>query len=106
MGLQTYGASTSHWGTADAPQLFTGHCTRYSYRDAITRRLLTNMVGDNVAAALHSRKAEVDFAANVTAGSTDFLDLSEGAKIAISGITGGSLLAYRAVEEWNLLERK
>jgi hypothetical protein len=54
----------------------------------------------------------VNFECEVTSGSTDFLDLSGGAKISVSNAPGGVdlstgfLLAHEAVEEWSLMRRK
>lgn len=94
------------WGTASLPHLFTGESTDYSYRLSTTRVLDENEAGDNRALILHSKKAEISFSAKVASGSTDFLDLSAGASIAVSGVSGGVVLARRAVERWALLQPK
>lgn len=93
------------WSTPSAPHPFTGVCRRYSARDAFTRQLVSNEVGDHLAAILHSAKVAISFEAMVTGGSTDFLDLSAGPVIDV-GITPGLTLAYRAVERWALEQEK
>ncbi len=103
--MNRYG-QTITWSTITAPHLFTGKCTSYSLRDAVSRQLMDDEGGDNVALALHSAKAELNFSAEVTDGSTDFLDLSDGVAITVSGIASGVVLASRAVETWRLGQRK
>lgn len=95
------------WGTTTAPHIFTGKCTSYSYRKMLQRQVHDDEAGENVAITLHSKKAEVSFSAEVTSGSTDFLDLTgSAALIVVAGVTGGSLLASRVVETWRLQQRK
>jgi hypothetical protein len=103
--MNHYGQSIS-WSTINAPRLFTGICTAYSYRDALTHQLISDEGGDHVALALHSRKAEIEFEARVTSESGDFLNLNGGAAITVAGITGGVVLATRAVERWALGQPK
>lgn len=103
---QRYGQSLIAWSTIAAPHPFSGTCTSYSYRDQKTRQLVDDEGGDNLALILHSRKADVEFEARVTVASTDFLDLSAGAAVVVSGITGGTLLARRVSEKWTLLQPK
>lgn len=103
--MDRYGQGIT-WGTLTAPHLCTGHCTAYSYRDVTSRQMETDEGGDHVAVALHSRKAQLSFAAAVTSGSADFLDLSQGAALSVSGISSGVVLARRAVERWRLNQRK
>lgn len=94
------------WSTPSAPLLFTGEVTNYSYRDMLARALDTNMLGENRALLFHSSKAEINFEAKCTPGSTDFLDLSSGAVITVTGeprITTGVVVATRAVERWGLI---
>lgn len=94
------------WSTPAAPRLFAGKCTSYRYGDGVTRQLFDDELGDNVAAALHSRKAEINFAAEVTSASTNFLNLASGPVITVSGISGGVICASRASETWRLQQRK
>lgn len=94
------------WGTLAAPKLFTGQTRDYSYRLAKTKQLERDMRGDNMAMILHSPKAEINFEATVTQESSDFLDLSAGAQVVISAITGGVVLARRAIETWRLGQPK
>ena len=94
------------WGTAAAPHFFTGNCTSYSLRDAVTKQLIDGEDGAYFAAVLHSRKAEVNFSAKITSGSTNGLDLSAGPLISVSGISGGALLCSRFREEWQLGQPK
>ncbi len=94
------------WSAITAPHLFTGECTAYGYRDAVTRQLIDDEAGDQMAVVLHSRKAELNFDAKVTSSSTDFLDLSAGAALTVSGISAGVVLATRAVERWSLGQPK
>lgn len=108
--MNRYGQSTITWGTAAAPHIFKGVCTNYSYSDALTRQLDEDEVGDNRALILHSRKANISFDAKVIVGeddgSADFLDLSTGAAVTVTGINAGVVLASRAVERWTLLQPK
>ncbi len=102
--MNRYG-QTITWSTIAAPHLFTGHCTAYSYADAATRQPMDDEAGDNVAIALHSRKADLNFSAEITSQSTDFLDLSTGAAIVVDGLAN-TVLVSRAVETWRLGQRK
>ena len=103
--MNRYGQAIT-WGTLSAPRMFTGQTRSFSVRDALTKKLFTDMVGDNIAAALTGSKAEINFEAMVTEGSTDFLDLSEGAAVALSGFSTGVVLASRAFETWRIGEAK
>ena len=103
--MNRYGQAIT-WSTIAAPHLFSGQCTAYSYRDALTRQLIEDEAGDHMALVLHSRKAELSFEAKITDDSTDFLDLSAGAAITVSGIATGTVLASRAVERWALGQPK
>ena len=104
--MHRYGQTLIAWSTAAAPHPFSGTCTSYSYRDQKTRQLIDDESGDNLALILHSRKADVEFEARVTVDSTDFLDLSTGAAVVVTGITGGVLLARRVSEKWALMQEK
>jgi hypothetical protein len=97
---------TITWGPLTAPALFTGERQSYSYRDAVTKQNISGAAGDHFAQVLHSRKAALSFTAKVTSGATDFLDISDGAAIAVSGVTGGQVIVSRAVETWRLLQPK
>lgn len=103
--MNRYGQSIT-WGPLSAPQLFTGVTHDYSYRDAVTKQLITDMRADNMAMVLHSKKGDINFEAMVTEGSINFLDLSTGAAITVSGIASGVVLARRAVEIWRLGQPK
>lgn len=103
--MNRYGQAIT-WSTPTAPHPFSGVCTRYSYRKATTRQTETNEAGDIDAIIEHSLKAAVQFDAKIRAASTNFLDLSTGAAIVVSGISGGVLLASRAVERWRLGQPK
>jgi hypothetical protein len=94
------------WGTVAAPRLFSGICTSYSYREHLQRQLDEDEAGDHRVLIQHSRKAEIAFNAKVTADSTDFLDLSTGGAISVSGISTGAVLVNRAVERWALGQPK
>lgn len=94
------------WGTASAPKPFAGICRGYSYNDQLTRQLVDNEAGDNIAVVEHSAKAAISFEAEVTADSTDFIDLSSGAAITLTGINAGLVLVSEAVETWSLLQPK
>lgn len=98
---QRYG-QTITWGTSTAPQIFGGTRMRYSYREMLQEQLDDDESGIFRAALLHSKKAEISFEAKVTQASTNFLDLSAGAKIAVSGVSGGTILCRQAVERWGL----
>ena len=106
-----YGQSITY-GVLGAPALFTGDNMSFSYRDQVTEDDLEDGGSDLAAMALHSRKGEISFDGEVTVGTTDFLDLSAGARIVVSGTPGGIdlstgfILAHEAVEEWSLLKRK
>jgi hypothetical protein len=99
--MNRYGQNIT-WSTINAPQVFTGTCTSYSYRDNIQRQLDEDMGGDNRVLIQHSRKASISFEARVTEDSLDFLDLSVGGALTIDGISTGTILATRAVERWAL----
>ncbi len=103
--MNRYGQAIT-WSTPTAPHPFSGICTAYSLRDALTRQLIDDEGGDNVALVLHSSKAELSFSAKVTSDSTDFLDLSAGASITVTGINSGIVLCRRAVERWVLQQPK
>lgn len=106
-----YGQSITY-GVLGAPALFTGDNMSFGYRDQVTEDDLEDGGSDISAMALHSRKGDINFDGEVTSDSTDFLDLSAGARIVIAGTPGGIdlstgfILAHEAVEEWNLLKRK
>ena len=100
------------YGVLGAPALFTGDNMSFSYSDKVTEDDLEDGGSDIAAMALHSRKGEISFDGEVTSGSGNFLDLSGGAAIAVSGSPGGIslssgfILAHEATEEWDLLKRK
>jgi len=106
-----YGQSITY-GVLGAPALFAGDNMSFSYRDQVTEEDLEDGGNDISAMALHSRKGDISFEGEVTSASTNFLDLSSGARITMSGtpggiaLSGGFILAHEAVEEWNLLKRK
>lgn len=106
-----YGQNITY-GVLGAPALFTGDNMTFSYREQKTGDKLENGGSDYDAMAIHSKKGDIEFEGEVTEGSTDFLDLSQGARIAVEGspggidLTPGFILAHRAVEEWNLLRKK
>lgn len=100
-----YGQTIS-WGPLSAPALFTGERQSYSYRDAVTKQNISGADGDHFAQVLHSRKAALSFTAKVTSGSDDFLDISDGAAIAVDGISAGQVIVSRAVETWRLMQPK
>jgi len=108
---QHYGQDITY-GVLGAPALFTGDNMTFSYDDGVTKDNLEDGGSEYGAMALHSRKGDINFEGEVTSDSTDFLDLSGGAKIAVAGTPGGIdlspgfILAHEAVEEWNLLRRK
>lgn len=108
---QHYGQDIT-FGVLGAPALFSGDNMSFSYRDQVTQDDLEGGGSDIAAMALHSRTGELSFSGEVTSDSTDFLDLSTGARIvvdaAIAGIdlAPGFILAKEAVEEWSLLKRK
>src|SRR4051812_24227416 len=95
-----------NFGTASAPQLFTGECTRYSHDDGTTRDVIQNMAGAARALALHPQMGTVDFEAQVTSGSVDLLDLSAGPAITSSGLPAGLNLARLMTERWRILAAK
>jgi len=100
------------YGVLGAPALFTGDNMSFGYSDKVTADELEDGGSDIAAMALHSRKGELSFDGEVTDGTTDFLDLSTGARIVVTGspggidLSGGIILAHEAVEEWSLLKRK
>jgi len=103
--MNRYGQSIT-WGPLSAPKLFTGQTRDYSIRDSLTKQLIADMSGDYMAMVLHSQKSDINFEAMVTETSTDFLDLSTAAAIAVSGIQAGVVLCRRAVETWRLMQPK
>lgn len=98
------------WGTTTAPHPFKGICTAYSYRGNYQRQLDEDEAGDNRTLIQHSHTANVSFDAKVIVdeanGSSDFLDLSAGAAVTITGIAAGVVLVSRAVERWQLGQPK
>ena len=100
------------YGVLGAPALFTGDNMSFGYSHKVTEDDLEDGSSEIAAMALHSRKGEINFEGEVTSASTDFLDLSAGARIVMTGspggidLTGGLILAHEAVEEWDLLKRK
>lgn len=103
--MNRYGQSIT-WSTPTAPHPFTGVCTSYSEREGLQEQLIDDEVGDNTALVLHSKKTDISFDARVTDGSTDFLDLSAGAALTLSGFNSGIVLCRRAVERWVLEQPK
>lgn len=101
--MNHYGQNIT-WGTTSAPHLFTGHCTSYSYSEQTQRQLMEDEGGTHIAVALHSRKADLQFSAELFTNSS-FLDLSAGAAIQVEGLAG-AVLARRATESWRLGQRK
>ena len=97
--MNRYGQSIT-WGAIAAPHLFTGDCLSYSLRDAVTKTNILNESGDIMTYITHARKAALSFEAQVNTGSTNFLDLSAGGSITVTGIATGTVLATRAVEKW------
>src|SRR5581483_6524465 len=93
---------TITWGPLTAPALFTCERQRYSYRDAVTKQNITGAAGDNIAMALVMQKAALEFGGKITSDSTDFLDISAGAAIAVPGISTGQVIVSRAIETWRL----
>lgn len=105
--MNDYGQTISAFGTAGAPALFTGVTRDFSYADQRVRQLLPNMLGEYRALVQHSQKAAINFSAEVTSASTDFLNLANtAAMITITGIDTGVILVSRAVETWRLLQPK
>jgi hypothetical protein len=108
---QHYGQSITY-GVLGAPALFTGDNMSFGYSDKVSEDLLENGGSDFEAMALHSRKGEINFEGEVTSDTSDFLDLSSGSRLVISGSPGGIdlstgfILAHEAVEEWSLMKRK
>jgi hypothetical protein len=104
--MNRYG-QTLTYGPLSAPAFFTCEPQSYSLRDGQTKQLIDGAAGDWLAMALHSRKAEINFEGKVTVGTTDFLDLSDGAAIALSSISAtGTILVSRAIERWRLNQPK
>ena len=94
------------WSTVAAPHPFSGTLTNYGYRDVFSRLTDDDEAGDLRAIIQHSRKSALSFDAKVTEATTDLLDLSSGAAITVSGVTGGLILASRVVERWVLQQQK
>ena len=104
MTIKQYGKSLT-WSTVDAPHPFGGIAEDYSYKDAFQETPIEGET-DIQAFALHGRKGEISFNATATDASTDFLDLSGGVKLTISGLATGTVLATQAVETWALGQPK
>lgn len=103
--MNRYGQEIT-WSTMSAPRPFTGVLTSYTARDAATRQLFDDEPGDNEVVVLHSAKTALNWEARVTKNSTDFLELSTGAKLTVSGFTSGTILASNASERWALGQAK
>src|SRR4051812_46106627 len=103
--MNRYGQAIT-FSTTSAPYPFTGYLTSYSYREMKQRQLFDDESGEFVELAQTGKKAELSFEADVTDGSTDFLDLSAGAAVTVTGISAGVVLATRATERWQLGQRK
>lgn len=98
MSAQIYG--TLEWSTINAPKPFSGICEGFNYRKTSTVGEETNEHEDIIAVPITQIKGEGSFEGKVTDASTDLPDLSSGAKISISGLTDGTVLARQLVETW------
>jgi hypothetical protein len=92
------------WGAVNAPQLFTGECMSFTYDKRVQEQMIAGAAGGNIAMALHSMMGDLRFRAKVTSASTDFLDLSTGAAIEVTGIDAGLVLCNEAEQSWRLLQ--
>lgn len=104
-----YFGRTTQFGTTDAPALFTGDLKLWVYTDELQARHDTDGDGEIVSSTLHGRKCTWRLEGEVTNASTDFLDLSSGPEVALSGaelLAGGRTFCTRAVETWRLGARK
>lgn len=105
--MQIYGKPIT-WGTASFPKLFTGVTEDFSYKEAMRQSEEPDENSEIDAFIWDNLVADIDFSARITSGSTNFLDLSTGLKIAITNdaITGGFVLCSEAIEKWTLGAKK
>lgn len=99
--MNRYG-QTITWSTPTAPRPFTGIVTAFSHEEQVQEYLDEDESGDHRALITSGKKASLDWDAKVTDGSDDFLDLSGGAKITVTGFASGTILAYSAIERYVL----
>jgi hypothetical protein len=102
--MRNYGTALT-WGTVSAPHPFNGICKDYSYRSSYQKQFVDDDASDIAAMILHGEKGDISFNSEITSASTDFFDISAGAKIAISGLAGVVLLR-RLVEKWTIGQTK
>src|SRR4051812_29790482 len=101
-----YGQALIGFHALGAPHAFTVDLTNFSRSPSLREQLDEDESGENRALILHSLTEELSWEGKVKSASTDFLDLSQGALLTVAGITGGGILAKRAVERWSLMQAK
>ena len=94
--------SAIKWSTLNARHPVAGVCESWSYKAQRRGTKVSKETGDRAAMIRDILKAEFRYTARVDGTSTDFLDLSTGPVITISGITSGVVCALKAVERWQI----
>jgi len=103
--MHNYGTVIT-WSTVSAPKPFGGIAENYSYKDAYQEERIPGENGSTAALILRLRKGDISFDSTATDESTDFLDLSSGAGITVSGLSAGVVICTEAVEKWTKGEAK
>ena len=102
--MPAYGAALE-WSTINAAHLCSGICENYTYDLAVEEDAIPGEV-DIAAFAYHGKKADIAFDCTFDNTSTDFLDLTNGQQLAITGLSSGIVLATEAVETWAMKQPK
>jgi hypothetical protein len=106
MSVQLYGTALN-WSTLNSPKPCGGIAENYTYRDSYAN---VGEVEDEdlelAAVALTGQFGDISFDGTVTDDTTDLPDLSEGAKIAITGLATGTVLLTELVERWAINQAK
>lgn len=113
--MSNYGQAVT-FSTGSAPHLCAGVCLNFRTKDNLVRQMEDAEDGAILAAIQHSRTVDFSFDVKFTDASTDFPDLSGGAKITLAGLeteatatgatAGGCSLISRAVETWRTGQSK
>lgn len=105
MSAQQHGTAIQ-WSTINSPKLCGGIAEAWTYRDNINQGEVTDEQLNIAAMALTGRTGEFSFETTITDDTADLPDLSEGAKIAVTGIASGTCLLSEVVERWAIGQAK
>ena len=98
--MQGYGTTPTHWSTIDAPNPVTGICEDFTIDPKNKRDDIKDASGEFSGVITSAFKTELSWNYTFNSSSMDFLDLSTGSKLAVTGFTAGGNLAIKAVERW------